>query len=202
MATHAWYKKISANSPLQQGDLFVNLKLPKLEIEDFSSEKSINGSVVLKWNVGSFVVLTQSCDLEGDNGKDLGRVTLAPVFTVDQFIVDNPEYSKGDWGNLVDNKLGGFHVFPSPDSTLYGDSNLLVAVFYHTYLIDLDALVTLSQTKGYKTRHRLLSPYLEVLSQRFGLLYSRVAIPEQLFPPASDRSEIGRIANIIKDSMS
>jgi|GEM_PF-4970002 len=182
-----WFTKADSNSDLQQGDLFLNLELPSIYSADTSTPDQIKDSIKLSWDKGSYIVLSQSCDLSTENSsKDMDIVTLAPVFDIESFLKVNPAYQNSSkLGEIRSNKIVGLHCISAP-SAIYGKHQLLIAVFRRPYLVTIDALTTLSRSRGFKTRYRLKSPYVEAMSQRFGGIYSRVAIPGK-FPNSDEK---------------
>lgn len=184
-----WYKKISSKENLQQGDFFPKLLLPRLSFANTNTREAMVGGSVVDWNEGGFIVLTQSCDLEPENGRDIEDVVLAPVFSLKDFLRDNPGYLKdGKYNNLIHNKYVGIHILRAPNANIMG-GHFLVVLMQKTYVVNHKMLESMRQQRGYTIRYRLQHPQLELFSQRFGALYSRVGLPEA-FPGKEDSAQV------------
>ena len=64
-------------------------------------------------DVGTIVVMTQSCDLEN---RKAPMVACCPVHTLEEFESFNERFKqKGEWENVRRGKIAGLHLLPGAD---------------------------------------------------------------------------------------
>jgi hypothetical protein len=122
----------------------------------------------------SAIVLSQSCDLEQ---RRIPNVILAQIFSVDEFEKTNPSYKDnagGRWGLVAKGRIESLHLLRSPGNADDPRASLVVD-FRVIASLPLEYVETVASTAG--DRWRLLSPYIEDLSQNFGRFFMRVALP-------------------------
>lgn len=154
---------------MQQGDYLPGCWVPIVP-KDFgkSDAASIRADEV------DLIVLTQSCDL-ATHAVDL--VAASPVFSVAEYAQAHRDWDKAKWGNARKGRIEGLIILPAP----LGAENwadCLVVDFHEVYSLPLDTLAARANDIG--SRWRLVSPYLEHLSQSLGHFFMRVAVPDEL----------------------
>lgn len=168
-----WYTEVDASEPINQGDIFFKcpIMMPDPEF-DFSNLdlKDLNNfeKVELKIYTTNVIVLTQSCDIVNDPGVD--NIILARIDDV-----------KGESNTLLkevlSNKRPPYHLLGKNENGTI-QMNYQIVDFTSLYSISTALLEKFKQEHG--VRLRLNSPYLELMSQRFGNLFSRVGLPTSI----------------------
>lgn len=197
------FKKVRSKlRNLEQGDLLLNLVIPVTTVQDASSMRNMEQSVRLDWNTGNFVILTQSCDLDPDNGKQISSAVLAPVLTVSSLLIANPYYRKADrLKSILQNKKQNFYCVPPPAGSVLDNGELLVIALDSPVIVQLD-LITMQVTRRGSTveRYRMASPYSEDLSNVFAYQFERVPLPVRVFPPVElQTNSLARLA-VLRDA--
>jgi hypothetical protein len=197
------FKKVRSKlRNLEQGDLLLNLVIPVTTVQDASSMRNIEQSVRLDWNTGNFVILTQSCDLDPDNDKQISSAVLAPVLTVSSLLIANPYYRKADrLKSILQNKKQNFYCVPPPAGSVLDNGELLVIALDSPVIVQLD-LITMQVTRRGSTveRYRMASPYSEDLSNVFAYQFERVPLPVRVFPPVElQTNSFARLA-VLRDA--
>lgn len=148
------------------------------------------------------IILTQSCDLTKDkyNQYSIDNVVVCPVYPLAEYWKENiedfvpseidPNVKDKDKEKWVYNKIKknmdtrkteltrrmfiGHHILNKCE---YGDYNndYLVVDFRNAFTVDIRHLVEIASTNT--DRIRLQSPYVEEMSQEFGIIFMRVALP-------------------------
>lgn len=169
----AWWQQIDGPT-LNQGDLLRGISIPI--IKSNFPEADENGNVPFDIATTDVLVLTQSCDLV--NGKS-ANVLVAVVHSLIEFEKTNPAYEKdkSKWGMVSKGRVEGLHLLQSPEAMPDG-RNYLLADFRHIVSLPYQYTSQFAETAG--QRWRLTSPYLEAMSQAFGNLFMRVAIPNPI----------------------
>jgi hypothetical protein len=123
------------------------------------------------------IVLTQSCDLENDKAP---FVALCPLFTLLDFEANNRSFTqKGVWERVRQGRVEGLHLLASPDDPANNRGSIVVD-FRQIYSLPVSYLRR--HATGLGPRWRLLSPYLEHLSQAFARFFMRVGLPSAIPP--------------------
>jgi hypothetical protein len=170
----SWYEIVADDPVLQQGDIISgcpvfrpnpNLSHPINPEDENAIEFPEDQSVI---------VLTQSCDLQPRQKKH-------PVFVVLCGVESLPEtpYSKDQYGllQLTAGRMHGLHLLAECHHEPWNGSQLVVS-FKDVWTLPLPFLMSYVASLG--PRLRLVPPYRELLSQRFGYYFSRIATPVDL----------------------
>jgi hypothetical protein len=192
----SWYGLVKADAPLEQGDILV--KCPIFRPPD-SLEFPLNHTVKNKMEVlkESVIVLSQSCDIKPNQKKTTTHVVLCWVTPLSK-----TNYYK-DWHGrlqLSNGQIHGLHLLHEcPHSPWDGEQ--LVVSFRTVWTLPISFLTSYANYHG--ERIRLLSPYREQLSHRFGHFFSRVATPVDLpriEMPDKERRTVAYIENADQDT--
>ncbi|GIP51838.1 hypothetical protein [Paenibacillus vini] len=164
-----WYEIVSVDQVISQGDILIGCPI-------IIPEYPTNYPDLLKGNVAEakakvyfddVVILTQACLLAGPAGPKVEMVTVAPIADVE-----------GDgWGFVSDVSKGlrpAYHLLNKSSDPSF-DMNYQIVDFANIYSIPYNLLDSYRLNSG--PRLRLKSPYVEELSQRFGMFYSKVGLP-------------------------
>jgi hypothetical protein len=158
---------------LNQGDLFESVAIPSFGPEFPSPDQT--GRVQVETLDHRVIVLSQSCDLEL---KKLSSVVVASVFTLAEFEKTNPNYSKkGQWAQVAQGRFEALHMLFGPRSE-HDPRKCLIVNFRILAALPVAYMERIASSAG--RRPRLISPYLEDLSQAFGRFFTRVALPQDL----------------------
>lgn len=183
-----WYTEAKKDEEIEQGDIFFKcpIFLPDPEFDYSVIDLSNLGNlkeVEFKIYTPNVIVLTQSCDIVNEPKADniiVARITdvkeESNTFLKEVLASKRPPYQllgKKDYGSLV--------------------MNYMVVDFSSLYSVPR---VLLEKYKDeYGSRIRLNSPYLELLSQKFGNFFSRVGLPEN---KGINKEDLLKCANIKK----
>lgn len=188
MNNYDWYKEVSNDIPLTQGDILLDFPVPiigKSEQYPFYEASGAEFDVV---------VMTQACDLE--NGK-VEHISFCALESVEEIIkkiyiaqTSNPTF---DFKNLTGKnknmpqkilaelKKGqhiNYHLLNNYSSENI-QMNHKVVYLKNTYgmpVTSANNLLTHADGKN-TTRLRLLPPYREHLSQSYANIYGRIGLP-------------------------
>lgn len=162
----------TSGKSLNQGDLLRGISIPLVRASFPNGEEG--GPVPLDVELADVVVLTQSCDLEQ---RKTATVLVATAYCRADFEAANENYkAKGKWKEVARGRVEGLHLLRSPEAP--NDlENFLVLDFRK--LASLPIGYVSNFAGGHGERWRLLSPYLEHLSQAFGRYFMRVALPDE-----------------------
>lgn len=166
-----WYTEVNHSEPINQGDIFFRcpIIIPDAEFDftkiDVFNFESFN-QIEMKIYTIDVIVLTQSCDI----------VNNPPV---DNIIVARIDDVKGESNTtlkeLLSNRRPPYHLIGKKD---YGNLKMNYQVVDFTSLYSVPRLLLEKIKQNTDIRIRVNSPYLELLSQRFGNFFSRVGLPE------------------------
>ncbi len=167
-----WYKTVSAEAPLEQGDILFGCPSIEIPADVTPNEVRDNPTVVIDAVLRDYVIVTQSCDLEDGNVE---FVQLCPVHELGGL----PDLSsRSKRGELAKDRM--------PRFTLLDKNNR--QGFPQDYLV-VDLASVQSLRLGYvkqvaiaSRRLRLVSPYREYLAQRFAYYFMRVGKPSPVAP--------------------
>jgi hypothetical protein len=174
--SYSWYSRVPKGSILEQGDFISGLSVP---FATYSYTNVKNKSVKTKsvWQEADWIILTQSCDLDPNNNGGLDNIVICPVFTLSQFLQENPAYTgKSKKKELLNNKKIGLHSLKSTGYRWYPNEPYLVN-FRDARIVSLRVVLEYLVTSKNKLRLRLNPPYREYMAARFGLLFSRIGYP-------------------------
>lgn len=161
---------------LKQGDYLprVFVAIPPVSFPSDTQENTDEVPYVQE----DLIVLTQSCDLIGQAGRDPRAVfvTLCPVYSVEAYEAAQSWFRSKDGKNsALAGRREGIYVLASPIDPK-ANRGALIVDFYQVFSLPRVALEDYTGSLG--TRWRLLSPYLEHLSQAFGHFFMRVGLPD------------------------
>ncbi|MBI4488114.1 MAG: hypothetical protein HY694_03430 [Deltaproteobacteria bacterium] len=165
----ASYWERAEGSTLRQGDYLPDCYLPV-----FGPDITPGKTEQIPVGLSNLIILTQSCDLEN---KNLTHVALSPIYSVEEFTKENPQY-KADKLNLIRaGRIEGLHLLASQTEPEKPRKALIVD-FRQVYSLPYEYLTTRAAAIG--SRWRLCSPFLEHFSQAFARFYMRVGLPSQI----------------------
>ena len=160
----AWYTTCDA-AEFEQGDIFFDATIPNIAAYDPAAEE-------IQTREGSFVVLTQSCDL-----PKVPAILLAEVLSYAS-LWNGPDASvfrKSDTRDrLIRNRFEHLFLIPPYDND---PKNWSVVAFRQ---LQLTSIAVLTGLAAKRTPVRLASPYKEYLGESFARFMMRVALPEPL----------------------
>lgn len=166
-----WYTEAKQDEQIEQGDIFFKCPIFSPDPEfDFSeiNFKNLEQFAEMKLNIytSDVIVLTQSCDIAND---PVDNIIVARIYDV--INVQSNNILK----EILASKRPPYHLIGKKD---YGDLRM------NYQIVDFSSLYSIptAMLEKYKDHHgkriRINSPYLELLSQRFGNFFSRVGLPE------------------------
>lgn len=165
-----WYSVISDSEPISQGDIFLNCPVffPK-PAYNFAEYRQ-SSEVPFQSGLADVIILTQACDLNSNNGgsPNVQNVVVAqidPASNETQNFLSTVRKNQRPAYHLLNHRL------EAPEMEFQ------VVDFTNLYTLPYDLLMAFRKEQG--PRLRLNSPYLEFLSQRFGLFFSRIGIPDK-----------------------
>jgi hypothetical protein len=130
--------------------------------------------------IANAVVLTQGCLIAGPNGPKVDQVVIAVIDDV-----------KGDeWGFVKDVIKGNRPPYHLLGKSFEPSIPLSYQIVDFTQIFSVSYKLLDSFCKENGSRLRLKSPYVEELSQRFGLFYSKVGLPNNTIDEADLRSAL------------
>lgn len=186
---YSWFSQVEIKgSNLAQGDIIRNIYVPHPN-GDYTYKDLVKPpkTSLTDWQLGDWIILSQSCDLEPDNNKRVDEVTICPVVKFSDFIVDNPHLSgsskKGSRESILKNQNVGFHAL-HPPGYRYSTEPLIVNLRL-SRTIKFNVLVEHFEKTNRKMKIQLNAPYAEAMALRYGLLYFRIA-NRVAFPTKSD----------------
>lgn len=168
MTESCW--EIVTESQLHQGDYFPDCHVPVfLNPMDTSKVHDIDVDIF------DLIVLTQSCDLEQNKVR---LVAMCPIYSVEEFEKNNPEYKKrGKWNEVRKERVSGLHMLGAL-SNRQNNREALVVDFREIYSLPYEYLVGHATKLG--QHWRLKSPFLEHFSQAFARYFMRVGLPSTI----------------------
>jgi hypothetical protein len=165
-----WTLVPDGDGSICQGDLFYSCSVPILK-PDFETTE------VIEFGTLDLLVMSHTCDLVNEK---LQFVTLAPICSVPEFEQLNPDFGS-KWKAVVQGRHEGVAVVGPCKDGLEDFRDCNVVDFHQIYSLPLEYLKHV--VKQHPTpRYRLVSPYLEHVSQTFARFYMRVAIPDGALP--------------------
>lgn len=174
MIEYPWYSLVENAEDIQQGDFIQDCPLV-VPPSDFSNLEDIEFEV----NTIDSIILSQSCDLV--NGKT-EIVLVCPYYSLKTFIdylpaEQNKKSKEKTIGDMRKGHLPSYHLLNKAEDVL-NLNDYQVVDFRNVYGIKLEALK--QHILKLRTRHRLLPPYREHLSQAFARYFMRVGLPQDL----------------------
>jgi len=172
---YPWYVAIENSIELQQGD-FINqcpIVIPPAIINE-GEELEVDIKLI------DSIILSQSCDLANEK---IDIVLVCPYMELQKFLDELPleqVSSRASRLKTIDNLrkgfLPGFHLLNKYEGFF---EDYLVVDFRNVYGIHITYLREIGASAT--SRHRLLPPYREHLSQAFARYFMRVGLPQDIF---------------------
>ena len=161
----SWYTS-SSTPDREQGDIFTNATIPNISAVDLSNTQEI------PTRQGSFVILTQSCDV-----PKAESLLLAEVFLYGTLVLGPQAHlfrSTKTKEQLIRNRIEHYFLIPP-----FGDDpkSWALVSFRHLHVVSRSILDSLAQNEA---PVKMQSPYKEYLGESFARFMMRVALPEPL----------------------
>lgn len=163
----AWYQPAGvADDDFEQGDIFTNATIPNISAVNLSEAQ------VIPTRQGSFIVLTQSCDV-----PKADTILLAEVYLYSTLLSSSQRdifASSKTKDSLIRNRLEHYFLLPP-----YGGDpqSWSLVSFRNLHVVSRDVLRSLAMSAA---PIRMASPYKELLGECFARFMMRVALPEPL----------------------
>lgn len=162
----AWYESTRVGDDFEQGDIFTNATIPNISAVDLSQTQEI------PTRQGSFIMLTQSCDV-----PKAETILLAEVYlysTLHHGPQSSIFASSKTKESLIRNRLEHYFLLPP-----YGDDpkGWSLVSFRNLHVVSHAVLKALAMKAA---PIRMASPYKELLGECFARFMMRVALPEPL----------------------
>ena len=174
-----WYRVVSSEEPLQQGDLLDGFPIPIFPASiaaaatDPAHEPPPSDVDVPSFNV---VVMTQSCDFR--DLKETDTVILCPRFDYLTYVDLFPKLGKQDgWGNLIRGRAIGAHLISQCELDSH-QFDYQVINLQRVFSIPYSVVKAVARSQA--ERVRLLPPYREHLAQSFARQFMRIGLPIDL----------------------
>lgn len=166
----SWYEIVSGRT-LEQGDLLPNIRTERVVVDP-----DAQGGYRIKVGLGSYIVISQTCDLEHDKVQE---VLLANFQDYQNLAHENEAARRTAFRDaLIQGAEFGYfllHNFGGPPTL-----NWSIVNFHQLRLVDLASCRSQADELG--LRLRLTPPYKESLAQSFGRYMMRVALPKTAHP--------------------
>ena len=183
-----WYEIVAPDAPLSQGDIVFACPVIRwsrdLPVDVTTTEGREALKAAYRVEVADVIVLTQACDLEQEK---VDSVVLCPHFALSAYRAaweeDMQRRGQGitdrAWNRRVQEisnlSIHNFYLLDnSPDGPVQMEHR--VVDFYDVYTVPRSVLEGLLKARA-EPRLRLMPPYSEKVSQQFGHLFSRIALP-------------------------
>lgn len=166
--SYPWYAELNSDE-LQQGDVLLGCPVlhPPPGFGVSSSAERVQNLIVKNQNV---IILTQSCDLQMQNGRCKSEHAVVGQLYFQQ---ETP-WGKAKWNQAKRGNMPAYHVLNRCD---------LARVHFAYSLVDLSKIYSIPATMLLQfvmscgPRARLLPPYREHLAQAFARFFMRVGLP-------------------------
>lgn len=171
MPEGSWYEIVSGDT-IQQGDLVLSCPTPMITEIPFPIDFTGDISTPVDVMDVNLIVLSQSCDIEHDNVKQVLLAEVLDWFTAKKEGGDH--LKKTDYRvQLAGSNVPGYCLLEKSELSVTLDWSLvdfhrlhmLPKAYLKEFLCSIDA------------RLRLRSPFREYLSQAFGRYFMRVGLP-------------------------
>jgi hypothetical protein len=165
-----WFEFVSPESNLNQGDILYECPVffpdPEINYMELADPAEVKFELALQ----DVIVMTQSCDIQ--QGKPEMSILLCPIVSIDAVNKEN------NLGNLVADKIGSMHLLNKHEDK-DGKIDYKIVDFSSLYTLPLGVLHNWKKARN-ENIPRLLSPYSEHMSQRFGMKLMRVGTDDEL----------------------
>ena len=182
-----WFEVVSG-SELQQGDVIRRCPVPVIPSNwllagTASASEDVTAPIVeIKLETYNVIVLSQSCDLVNRKLKSVlvcpfWSLEELPRLTNDNALISETKRRRGLHNSIRQGYSPRFHMLESCD--LLGHEQAIVVIdFWTVYTVPFVSLESIvGQTEN---RLRLISPYVEHLSQAFARFIMRVGLPSPI----------------------
>lgn len=162
----AWYQSARVDDDFEQGDIFTNATIPNISAVDLSETQ------VIPTRQGSFIILTQSCDV-----PKAETILLAEVYLYSTLLNSSQSSlfaSSKTKDSLIRNRLEHYFLLPPYGNDPKGWS---LVSFRNLHVVSRAVLKALAIKAA---PIPLASPYKELLGECFARFMMRVALPEPL----------------------
>lgn len=190
----SWYKEVSFNEPITQGDIILDFPVPIIEYRDEYPFFIAGGAVF------DVIVMSQACDVE--NGK-LDEISFCVISPLDEIVESMMKKELGIQTdvnvdtlttkqlrmprNFVDQLRRGQHTnyyllnehYNELADKITVDMDGQVVLLKKTYQLPMDSVASIMKEKSIN-RLRLLPPYREHLAQAYANVYSRIGLPTDI----------------------
>lgn len=179
-----WYKIVKSSSKIFQGDLLNNVPVIKTLGQISENETGIQSKQVRGQGlIINCVVMTQSCDIENTIDKDI-PIFLCPRQDFSDTLFPNSKNHQMEQANSNHWKLltlGKYTNYCLLDECRFSTIQMKhqVVNLSQIYTMPLSYLEEFVRERGF--RLRLISPFLESVSQQFARQFMRVGLPSK-FP--------------------
>jgi len=169
-----WWKEIQGHS-LAQGDYLEGCPIPILP-EDFDPIAGVDTEFTIEKH--NIIILSHSCDLANTKVR---FVVVCPVYTLQQIKAALPaQYSKlSSWEPVRRGQVEGWHMISGFSGSRDNTASLIVD-FKQVHTLPLGFLNKFAG--NFETRSRLISPYVERLSQSFARFFMRIGLSCEILP--------------------
>jgi hypothetical protein len=162
----SWYETPRAGDDFEQGDIFTNATIPNISAVDLSRTQEI------PTRQGSFIILTQSCDV-----PKAETILLAEMYLYSTLLRSSQKSifaSSKTKDALIRNRLEHYFLLPP-----YGNDPMSWSIvsFRNLHVVSRAVLNSLAAEAP---PIRMTSPYKEFLGECFARFMMRVALPEPL----------------------
>jgi hypothetical protein len=186
-----WYELVEGEE-LMQGDIIEgcpvfrpppDLALTSLDEAEFSYHKT------------NMIVMSQSCDLAGDQKADMWLALLCPLWRLDEATRANP-FLASTTGKEECRRghLTGYHMISGCNQEQW-TRQISIVSFREVWSLPLTSLRTFAGSLG--ARPRMRSPYREHLAQAFARYFMRVGLPADI-PAFQDEKEIEKLTRKLR----
>lgn len=161
-----WYGTVRVGDDFEQGDIFTNATIPNISAVDLSRTQEI------PIRQGSFIILTQSCDV-----PKAETILLAEMYLYSTLLKGSQAsiFAKSQTKDaLIRNRLEHYFLLPP-----YGDDSMSWSIvsFRNLHVVSRAVLNSLAAEAP---PIQMASPYKELLGECFARFMMRVALPEPL----------------------
>jgi hypothetical protein len=169
-----WWKEIHGNS-LAQGDYLEGCPIPIIP-DEFDPITGVDVEFTIEKH--NIIILSQSCDLANEKVKS---VVVCPIYTLQEIqAVLSSHYSKPtSWEPVRRGQVEGWHMI-SGFSGSRDNTKSLIVDFKQVHSLPIGFLKKFAG--NFEARARLISPYVERLSQSFARFFMRVGLSYEISP--------------------
>lgn len=160
----SWYKTVNSTDPLMQGDILYKCPVffpdPKINYSELSDPSEVE----MQLAEVDVIVMTQSCDLQQCHPNK--NIVLCPL-------ADITSIKSSSLQNLKDDKMNKLHLLNKNSEAGEQPQEYMVVDFSTVFTLPFGVINNWKSTQN-STRPQLIPPYIEHMSQRFGMTFMRV----------------------------